>query len=206
MKFLDMNWLEAASPGEEYICTMSATTKPPRTLGLSLAIVLSVLLYTVLPFALLAIDLSIKNRFEQLNELAIPYPDGSEGEALAVGGTANIVSSERLIFDVVVGAIFLTIAIFAWIGRPHWIRLLMLLAVLAMAALNLALIARGLMTPVTIEAGMSSGDSLARTLNIGLLVVHVLVPLYVGWYVNRGPARAFYRGAYLPAREAEAGA
>ena len=43
-----------------------------------------------------------------------------------------------------------------------------------------------------------SSLDLGRTLAAAQVPLFVLVPLYVLWYLNRAPARAFYRGYYLP--------
>jgi hypothetical protein len=36
-----------------------------------------------------------------------------------------------------------------------------------------------------------------RSLLASRALLTLLVPLYVLWYMNRAPARAFYRGCYL---------
>lgn len=175
--------------------------RPPRALGVALAILLSVLLYTVIPLMLLWIDLSIQGQFENLINVDIPYPDGSDGQAFAVGGTANIVSTPRLIFDVVTGLGFLVIALFAWRGRPSWIRFLMLAAIATMTALNVLSIFMSLRATPSLDAGFTSGDGLVNSLLLGRLMFTVLIPAFAAWYLNRGPARAFYRGYYLPEPE-----
>lgn len=175
--------------------------RPPRTLGVALAILLSVLLYTVIPLMLLWVDLSVQSKFQNLENLTIPYPDGSDGQAFAVGGTANIVPTARLIFDMVTSLGFLMIAIFAWRGRPSGVRFLMLAAILAMTAINVLSIFLSLRSTPSFEDGLSSGDGFANTLLLGRLMFTVLIPAFAAWYLSRGPARAFYRGYYLPSPE-----
>jgi hypothetical protein len=48
--------------------------------------------------------------------------------------------------------------------------------------------------------GLSGGslDKLAILLRPTLFIFYVVLPLYVVWYLNRAPSRAFYRGYYLP--------
>jgi hypothetical protein len=48
------------------------------------------------------------------------------------------------------------------------------------------------------QAGLTSGDAFFSALDTGRIVIGVLVFLYVYWYMNRAPARAYYRGYYLP--------
>lgn len=179
------------------------TQRPPRTFGVAIAIIMSVMLYTIVPLTLLWVDLSVQSKFQNIENVSIPYPDGSDGQALAVGGTANIVSTGRLIFEVVTGLGFLVIAVFAWRGRPSNIRFVMLAAIGAMTILNLLSIVSSLRVNPTLEEGISSGDGLANSLLMARLLFTVLIPLFVAWYMNRGPARAFYRGYYLPAPESE---
>lgn len=179
------------------------TQRPPRTLGVALAILLSVLLYTVIPLMLLWIDLSVQSKFQNLENVSIPYPDGSDGEAFAVGGTADIVPTARLIFDTVTGLGFLVIAIFAWLGRPPWIRFLILAAIAAMTALNVLSIILSIRATPTFEDGFTSADGFSHTLLMGRLMFTVVIPAFAMWYLNRGPARAFYRGYYLPKPEGD---
>lgn len=178
--------------------------RPPRTLGVALAILLSVLLYTVIPLMLLSIDLTVQSKFQNLENISIPYPDGSDGQAFAVGGTADIVPTARLIFDTVTGLGFLTIAIFAWRGRPPWTRFLMLAAIGVMTALNVLSIIVSLLATRSLEQGFTSADGFSSTLLMGRLMFTILIPAFAAWYLNRGPARAFYRGYYLPEPSAEA--
>jgi hypothetical protein len=44
-----------------------------------------------------------------------------------------------------------------------------------------------------------ASDALERVLRDSYFVLGGGVMLYTLWYMNRGPARAFYRGYYLPA-------
>lgn len=168
--------------------------KPARTLGISLAIIASVMLFTLLPLMQVALILSIRVRIAAVN-LDIPGEPDAVTPMLS-GGTLEGVNDVGLVVQVILGLVFLGIAYFAWRGRPGWIRLVMLGAVLALTVATIALS----IIPLTGDdyaAGIDSGTAIRQVLLSSRLLVSVLVALYVVWYMNRGPARAFYRGYYL---------
>jgi hypothetical protein len=78
----------------------------------------------------------------------------------------------------------------------------LLAAVLIMAVLSLAVLIAQLSTPPTLADGLTSADDLGRNLRWTEIAFTILIPLYVAWYLNRAPARAFYRGRYLSAPKA----
>jgi hypothetical protein len=59
---------------------------------------------------------------------------------------------------------------------------------------------RLLRTP-SLEDGFTSADAIFDALRSGEVLLMLLVALYVVWYMNRAPARAFYRGYYLKREE-----
>lgn len=164
--------------------------KPGRTIGLALAIIISVMLFSVLPLAQVIFYLVLRERYRQIEFL-------SEGGAIGgdIGGNLTDVT---LIVPVIMGIIFLAIAALAWRGRPSSIRFLFIAAVAIITAVTIGLTLISLNTTQTIEGGMDSSAPLTNSLLRARLIASVLVSLYVIWYVNRGPARAFYRGYYLP--------
>lgn len=90
---------------------------------------------------------------------------------------------------------FLVLLIPAWRGRPPRVRLILTLAVLALAVLNLAFAATDLLAPAA--SGGALLDTLSeaeRTVNLCAFPVYGLVTLYVVWYLNRRPSRNFYGG------------
>jgi len=163
--------------------------KPGRTLGLSLAIIISVALFSLLPIAQVIFYLSLQQQFQAIEFLE------SGG---AIGGSMPIVSNVSLIIPVVNGIIFLIIAGFAWRGKPQSIRFIFVGAVVFITLTTVILTVSALQPPPDLSQGIDSGGDLSRSLLTARLVMSVLVALYVIWYVNRGPARAFYRGYYLP--------
>lgn len=170
--------------------------KPPRPLGLSLAILASMMLYSLLPLLQVAMVLIVQLRLQSI-PLTIPG-EGGDIAPLAVGGDFTGMSSGGLILQSVLALLFLGIAILAWRGRPAWIRGVMIAAVLGLLGFTTAATTLALLTPSTLETGFDSGEPLRQSLQWSKLLLSALIALYVLWYINRGPARAFYRGYYLP--------
>ncbi len=172
--------------------------KPQRTLGLSLAILASAVLFSILPLLQVAMILLIRQRFQGVS-LSVPGEDAVS--PLAVGGSFSGIEDYSLILQAVLGIVFLLIAVGAWRGRPPWIRFAMLASVLVLTGVTVALSLLPLITSPDLDQGIDSGAAIRRVLLSGRLLLSVLVALYVVWYVNRGPARAYYRGYYLPQPE-----
>jgi hypothetical protein len=63
---------------------------------------------------------------------------------------------------------------------------------------SIASVVIGQLSQQDLANGVSSLDSILKPLSLGEFVMGFLVTFYVVWYLNRGPARAFYRGYYLP--------
>lgn len=168
--------------------------KPGRTLGLSLAILASAMLFSVLPLLQVAMLLIARSRLQNAN-LA------SSGEAavnpIAVGGSFEGGSDASLIVQVILGVFFLMVAVCAWRGRPRWIRFVMIAAVIVLTLVTVGFSIAPLLSASDVQQGIDSGAALRQTLLSSRMLMSLLVTLYVVWYVNRGPARAFYRGYYL---------
>jgi hypothetical protein len=162
--------------------------KPGRPLGLSLAIIISVVLFSLLPIAQAIFVLSLRQQFQSIEFL----PGGG-----AIGGDL-IVSDTNIIVPVINGLIFLVIAALAWRGKPSAIRFVFMAGVVYLTLVTILLTVASFMEPPSLEQGLDSGAQFMDSLLVGRVVMSVLVALYVIWYVNRGPARAFYRGYYLP--------
>src|SRR4051794_412828 len=111
--------------------------RPGRTVGLSLAILASGMLFTVLPLLQMALLLGIRYKFANTN-LAVP---GQPNDSLpiAVGGSLSGSDGVSLAAQAILGVVFLVIAIFAWRGRPKWIRFAMLAAVIVLTLVTVVL-------------------------------------------------------------------
>ena len=162
--------------------------KPQRTFGLSLAIGLTVLLFTCAPLTQFTFVSMLDQRLQPTYDANAPF---------AAGGDVRAVDRTRLYAQTAAGVLFLGIAALAWRGKPARIRYVMIGAVLALTTFNAALALGTLNTPQTARTGIDSGDALNRTLLLTQLCFTVVIPLYAVWYMSRAPARAFYRGYYL---------
>jgi hypothetical protein len=73
----------------------------------------------------------------------------------------------------------------------------MWVAVVILTLVTAALSIAPLLAQPNLSQGIDSGAAIAQTLLSGRLIFSLLLALYVVWYMNRGPARAYYRGYYL---------
>jgi hypothetical protein len=174
--------------------TVIKSEKPPRTFGLSIAILASVMLLTILPLLQIGLLLAIQYRFASTN---LPVEDG--GTPLATGSSFEGIADSSVLIQVVLGLAYLPLAVMAWIGRPRSIRLIIMFGVIALTVITALLAVATLANPPSVQGGIDSSGDLQRTLLISRTVFSALITLYVVWYMNRGPARAFYRGHYMPA-------
>jgi hypothetical protein len=90
------------------------------------------------------------------------------------------------------GALTLIACVAAWIGRPRGVRLFLIGMVWIQVIFNLArLIASLSSAPTLPEVGGTFLNNASVLICQAPLLT--LVPLYVTWYLNRAPARQFYR-------------
>lgn len=161
--------------------------KPKRTLGISLAIALSILIFSVVPLLQLGFYWFVSRQI-QLNE------DGSFGGVEVLG-----VADQQLAGQAFIAAIFLLIGIFAWRGRPPFVRILFSGSVALLAAGTIIFTILPLLTSQpNLAEGIDSTFQAGRQLRTIQLAAITLTMIYVLWYMNRWPARAYYRGYYLP--------
>jgi hypothetical protein len=92
-----------------------------------------------------------------------------------------------------IGLIVIAVCIMAWRGRPAWSRWVLITIVwIATLAQAISL----LFPPVDDAAGNaivgSNLSGVTQPLMACQLILYILIPLYITWYLNRAPARAFY--------------
>lgn len=166
--------------------------RPPRPFGVTLAILASLILFTLFPLMQVGMLISVRLHFANLKF----SDDGMQ--PFATGADFLGIPDSKIIIQAVVAIVFLIIAFFAWRGRPAFMRYLLMFSCAALTLFNILNIVIGQLSQQSLEAGASSLDSILNSLSLGQFAIGVLVTLYVVWYLNRGPARAFYRGYYLP--------
>lgn len=177
---------------------MSDTNKKPgRPLGVTIAIIASVVVYSILPLLWIGMTLLIEQRLNEISDVSIPV--GAEEIAPAAsGGNIDLgVGTAELIVQTTLSSGFCIVALFAWRGRSRMMRYVFLSSVIALSISMIAIQVIPLFTRDTQGASGGSLDTLFEVISNGHILLMLLLPVYVVWYLNRGPARAFYRGYYL---------
>ncbi len=177
-------------------------SKPPRPLGLSLALLSSVFLFSCIPLFLFVYNLQVQEYFRN-RDFGITSPDGAPVEPFFAGSDSSLYDTEQFVPQAVFSAFFLVLAWFAWRGRPAWTRGAIVLAIVALMLYHAVDILIPLLSPPGPTLAFDSGEGVGVSLQWGRLLLTLLIPLYSIWYMNRGPARAFYRGYYLPEPDTE---
>jgi hypothetical protein len=177
---------------------LTQAQKPPRTFGLALAIILSVIYFSILPLLYNGMIILVRRHFEEVARTCI----ATEADPNICPYFAGIDGLPNIDFwQVLLSIGFFGVAVLAWRGGSQSMRFLLMIAILGITLYNLVTALS--IPPPDITQEISSSQqfdaSIARV-NVfgGLLVV-----AYVVWYVNRAPARAFYRGYYLPEPQLE---
>lgn len=175
-------------------------TKPGRPFGVTIAIIVSVIMYSFLPLTQVVIILGVEQIVNDVSDGIDLTVDASASGGDFRGG----VTDGQLITQSAFSLIFLGVAIMAWRGRPSYMRFVLIGSVLILALINIGLIIIPQLTQSDSGLTGASGGSLEdafASLQITQIILLILVPIYVVWYLNRGPARAFYRGFYLEREE-----
>ncbi|MCU0514795.1 MAG: hypothetical protein MUE40_19750, partial [Anaerolineae bacterium] len=161
---------------------MKSHAKPPRPLGLSLAIMVSVFVFAIIPLVSVAVLLQINNRVYNVS-------DTGEFSGISLPGFAP----EPLLVYAATAIFFLVMGLVAWRGRVPAMRV-------AFPALN---VLYGLVILLSLggessvwQEGMDSLQATRDNIRVIYLAVMVMVVIYVTWFMNRWSARAFYRGHY----------
>lgn len=165
-------------------------SKPGRPLGVSLAIITSTSVFSLLPLTQIIIIALIRRRIYD----NLTGPDGMQPIFLGVEYIG--LPDWRSALQVIIALVFLLLAVFAWRGRPAAMRWILPASVAVILVIN-AVLAFAVAGPST-QAGASSADAFFAAFDSGRVIIGALTFLYVFWYMNRAPARAFYRGYFLP--------
>jgi hypothetical protein len=150
------------------------TERVRRPLGLTIAIVATAIWYGLLPLLMLYFMRRV----------------GATAEEAFVPGGIDISTWDWL--EGLFGGIMLLFCLLAWLGRPAWSRFLLMAGMLLLTVVFLYRIYQAATTSVDPIFG-GQVQSAMRNLLLCQLPAMIIVPLYVIWYLNRAPARAFYR-------------
>lgn len=172
----------------------SEINRPGRPFGVTIAILISVLFFSVLPLLFVGMRVAIEDYVTRPKEIILP--DGTVTTDAGLSGIEeSAFTSAEVVFQVGVSLAFVVVAVFAWRGRPKYMRFVLMVSVLLLAGILIFQQVTGVQ-----DANRDGGslDNIVSVLLQGQVIAYIILPLYVVWYLNRAPARAFYRGYYLP--------
>jgi hypothetical protein len=151
---------------EEHIVSQSY----PRPYGVTVAVLTATLLYGIWPLMpLLPVIWSQAN--------------GRNFGVDFIGGPLGWISMG-------LAALILIASVFAWIGRPRWIREFYLGLVWLATLVRIIQSIQRLRSAGIDDVGGSLSPSPFTILT--QFAILILIPLYITWYLNRAPAREFY--------------
>jgi hypothetical protein len=144
-----------------------------RPLGLTIALLATALGYGLIP--LLPVALILWSQISR-HGVGVDFVGGAPGWAAVVLGVLTLITS-----------------VLAWIGRPYRVRAALLILVWVTSAVWVFRIVQSFTQQGSFlgEVGGSLSSPTAGLICQGPLLV--LIPLYVTWYLNRAPARQFFR-------------
>lgn len=145
--------------------------RPP---GLSIAILATALLYGIMPLG----EVYFLERIR-----------ATAADTYLLGG---VDFSSWTLLQGLFGGIMLLVCIFSWWGRPAKVRFVLVGLLLIFTVVNLYRIIEAWTSTVNPVFGGQTQTIEQNFLRCQLPAM-ILVPLYVIWYINRAPARAFYR-------------
>ncbi len=158
--------------------------KPQKPFGVSLAIVVSVLLFTIIPLLEIAFLISVDNMM---------VFDNVGRSGIDVIGMDSL--RQQMIPQAIFAIVFLVIAILAWRGRPTIMRFVFTTTILGMGLLT---ITQQILPRLSANPALDSSREINQPILLFYLMMTILITLYCVWYLNRWASRAFYRGYYLP--------
>jgi hypothetical protein len=95
--------------------------------------------------------------------------------------------------DVLAGVMILVVCVMAWIGRPRWVRWVLILSVWLATAYDFERLYQNAQPQPIIGTTSGSFTQFAQSAVPCVVILLVAVPLYITWYMNRAPVRNFYR-------------
>ncbi len=160
--------------------TSSTPSRAHRPLGLTLALFATAVLYGLLPLMEVYF-------LWRLNMAA--------SEAYILGGVDISVWNW---IEGGLGVVMLVVCALTWRGKPAWMRKVLIVLLVVITAANLYRIWEAWHTPLNPVFDGQAQEVLQNFLRCQFPAL-VVVPLYVLWYINRAPARAFFRDRTVPA-------
>src|SRR4051812_21255546 len=104
---------------------------PPRPFGVTLAIIASLILFTMFPLIEVGMLLSVRLHFSNVSF------QGDGPQPFAMGADFLGIPDSTLFIQTIIALIFLVIAIFAWRGRPTFMRYVLMLTCAGLTLFNI---------------------------------------------------------------------
>jgi hypothetical protein len=168
------------------------TEKPKRPFGVTLAILMCILLFAILPSLTVFLHVTIQQHVQSNNTFILP--DGTEINAVSGGDDDLKIDRTTLYQQTAISVVVIILAIFAWRGKPSWIRFVFIGIVFIISAI---LIYQNFLLFESNPLEGGTGQTWIEFLSNSNILFLICLPIYVIWYFNRAPSRAFYRGYYL---------
>ncbi len=146
-----------------------AAKRPP---GLLIAILTTGLIYGIAPILPFVLQLLFNTR----------------GDTSVSADMPNLIGW----LNIIVAVVTLGACVLAWRGRPRWSRLALIGIVWVASVVQFLAVLSPSANPSS-DVGSSSLDGYMASVAVCQFVLFLLVPVYLTWYLNRPPARAFYR-------------
>jgi hypothetical protein len=163
------------------------TKKPGRPFGVILAILLCIVFFSIIPGAMVTSRVLIEQHVTRSQMIMLP--DGTLTEITSGVDDDSVLGNRALQIQLIISVGFLVLSVFAWRGKPAWMRYVFMFTVLAIA--GILLYQNFILFRQQTHSG-GTGEAFFQFLQNANILALVLVPLYVIWYLNRAPARAFY--------------
>ncbi len=151
-----------------------------RPLGLSIAILATAVIYGLFPLG----EVYFLHRIE-----------ATAADTYLVSG---VDVGDWNIIQGIYGVCILVACVLAWWGRPRQIRFVLVLLLIVITPVNLYRILEAWTSSVDPIFG-GQGQEVDRAILLCQFPAMLLLPPYAIWYLNRAPARAFYRRVPLAA-------
>ncbi|MAU11002.1 MAG: hypothetical protein CL607_14365 [Anaerolineaceae bacterium] len=158
--------------------------KPHRPFGVSLAILLSLMIFVLIPMVLVVFFVASNDVFYRI-----------ESQAMA-GVDINGMDPQSFIVASIVAAVVLVLGLAAWRVRSEWIRRFYSASVLIAGILATAALVLSVQTGSDLQNGIDSMTQAARDNVAIFVIVIVAVTAFIVWMMQRWSAKAFYRGHY----------
>jgi hypothetical protein len=160
---------------------MTATPKPRRPFGVTLALVGGVFVFSLIPTLMIFV----------LAYLANYVQNDVEGGISGIEFTGG--NFQPLLVPLVMALIYFGLAAWAWRGKPPVVRFVFPLVTALYCIVTWALLTIPQRTGPEVY---DSASDMAQTASTVYIFVMIGATTYIAWFMNRWSARAFYRGYY----------